>query len=216
MSSSVSREELLEVYVDGAPWDANPNVVRAVERFVELRDAGLFTDVSNGLDFPGMNEDFFAERASFMHGGAWTFGETPEDLAANVTLGGFPVLEGVYDSPLIFSGFGAKGVFVSRNGSAKLDAVQKFIEFFFRPATVERFVVDSGMLPPIEVNPDPALLDALTVQTLSFDVSSVATLNGLIEPDTKSERSGAVTFYYDKSNSAEDIIALMNEIWGNG
>ena len=64
--------------------------------------------------------------------------------------------------PVYFKAFSAKGIFVTPNGQAKIDAVEKFIKFIFQPEMIARFVEQAGMNPSIkDVKVDESKLNPL-------------------------------------------------------
>jgi multiple sugar transport system substrate-binding protein len=129
----------------------NPAVVAATETFVTLRDGGVFADDVEGLEFSSMNEMFFAADAAIMHAGSWSYAELPEDMVSQVVLGGFPLpADSPHVKPVMFGGFGALALHVTRNGAENLDAVQTFVQYLFRPDVFVQFVNEAGMVTPVK------------------------------------------------------------------
>ena len=108
------------------------------------------------------------------HFGAWSFGEAPKELLPDIQLGGFPLPAGSpHKAPVIYSAYTAKGIWITPNGAAKMDAVKKFIQFFYKPEMIARFVEQAGMTPPMKDVPvDQAKLNPLFVQSLTLPVKS--------------------------------------------
>ncbi len=132
-------------------FSTNDQFVRAVELFVQLRDAGVFADSSEGLEFATMNEMFFSGKAAMMHGGSWSFAECPEALRPDVVVSGFPLPAGSpHVKPIIAAGYVGKGIWITRNGATKMDAVEKFVKFFYQPEMIARFVEQAGMTSPLK------------------------------------------------------------------
>ncbi|MCZ7536120.1 MAG: extracellular solute-binding protein [Acidimicrobiia bacterium] len=97
-------------------FSANPDFVEGVRLFTRLRDEGVFIDNAEGLNFDTQNEAFFSGKAAMLHGGSWSFGDLPKEMAGKVELGGFPLPEGSpLAKPAYYYEFTAKGVWVTRN-----------------------------------------------------------------------------------------------------
>lgn len=218
LSSAAPREEITTLWSEGGFAD-NEQARSAVETFVALREAGVFADNTEGLEFNSMNELFFSGEAAMMHGGAWSYGELPEDMLDNVVLGGFPVLpDSPYEAPAWWSGFTAKGIWISRNGAEKLDVIEPFVKFFFQPEMIARFVEGGGLVPPIKgVEVDESALNPLFVQSLELAESDGAVFVPLAElyvPGPVSEPlDGPCTDVYVPGMSADDILTAMDETY---
>lgn len=162
-------DKALPLFQNGGLWE-DPVGIAAVEGFVRIRDAGGFADETPGLDFGGRNEYYYSGKAAMMHGGSWVYSETPEELLPDITLAGFPLPEGSpHAKPLIFAAYGAKGVWITRNGAEKLDAARKLVEFMYQGDMIARLVEQSSMPPPLkEVQVDESKLNPLFVQSLKL------------------------------------------------
>jgi len=86
----MTDQEFGEYYRKGNFSDS-ANFVKSVELFVQLRDAGVFADDAEGLEFATMNELFFSGQAAMVHAGSWSFAELPAELQPDVVVGGFPI-----------------------------------------------------------------------------------------------------------------------------
>jgi len=207
VESQLTYDEIWDVMGNGN-W-SNPNAVKGVELFVKLRDEGVFADGIEGLDFGTMNEKFFSGEAGMIHAGAWSFGETPEELLPNITLGGFPLPEeSPYDKPVIYSAFTAKGIWITRNGLEKIEPIQRFIQFIYQPEMIARFVEQAGMTPPLKDVPvDESALNPLFVQSLAFDLDIVPTQDLIVPPKVAPEFERITKEAYIPGTPAEQILA---------
>ena len=114
----------------GGDWTI-PSAVKGVQLFTQLRDAKVFVNGIEGIDFAGANTKYFEGKTAMSHFGAWSFGDAPKDLLPNIQLGGFPLPAGSpHKAPIYYSAFTAKGIWITPNGAAKIDAVKKFISSF--------------------------------------------------------------------------------------
>ena len=175
MQSLLTDEEAIQCLGKG-DWTV-PACVKAVELFVQLRDAKVFVDNVEGIDFPTANTNYFAGNVAMSHFGAWSFGDPPAELLPKIQLGGFPLPAGSpHKAPVIYSSFSAKGVWITPNGAAKMDAVKKFIQFLYKPEKIARFVEQAGMTPPLKDVPvDASKLNPLFVQSLTMPVEIAMT-----------------------------------------
>jgi len=153
----------------GGDWTV-PSAVAGVNLFTQLRDAKVFVNGVEGIDFASGNTTFFLGKTAMSHFGAWSFGDAPKELLSNIQLGGFPLPAGSpHKAPIYYSAYTAKGIWVTPNGAAKSDAVKRFIQFIYQPAMVARFVEQAGMTPPlVDVPVDAEKLNPLFVQSLGL------------------------------------------------
>ncbi|MAU08286.1 MAG: hypothetical protein CL607_00575 [Anaerolineaceae bacterium] len=220
LASGLTQDEVASLFGEGG-FSENDHAKAAVETFVELRDAGVFADSVEGLEFNTMNELFFSGEAAMMHGGAWSYGEIPEEVMDSVVLGGFPMLpDSPSAAPAWWSGFGAKGIWITRNGLEKLDAIEQLITFIYQPDMVGRFVEQAGMVPPIAgVEVDADLLNPLFVQSLSLAESDAATFVPLTElyipGQVLPSLDSISTDIYIPGTTAEDFLAEMDSIYAD-
>jgi multiple sugar transport system substrate-binding protein len=165
----LTDEQLKQLAMNGG-WADNPNAVKAVQLMLSLRDGKVFADDTTGLEMSTMNERFFSGKAAMMHAGSWSFSECPAELKSDVVLAGFPLpADAVRQHPVIFEGFDAKGIWVTRNGAQKMDAVEKFIKFFYQPEMIERLVEQGAMPSPLKTTPvDESKIDPLFAQALAL------------------------------------------------
>lgn len=207
VESQLTYDEIWDVMGNGN-W-SNPNAVKGVELFVKLRDEGVFADGIEGLDFGTMNDKFFSGEAGSIHAGAWSFGEAPEELLPNITLGGMPLPAGSpYQKPVIYSAFTAKGIWITRNGLEKIEPIQRFIQFIYQPEMIARFVEEAGMTPPLKDVPvDEAALNPLFVQSLGLDVDIVPTQDLIVPPKVAPEFERITKEAYIPGTTAEQILA---------
>lgn len=216
LTSGLTEEEAIDIISDGG-FAESEGALAAMEAFVAMRDAGVFVDNAEGLDFATQNELFFTGQAAMMHGGAWSYAEIPEEMFDKVQLGGLPLIEGSpYEMPTAWAGFTAKGVHITRNGAEKLDVVQNFIEYLYQPENIARFVEDAGMVPPINVEVNEDVLNPLFVRSLSLpETTTYVFLAELAIPGPvdASWQAFAGDIYIPDSLTAEEILAELDEIY---
>jgi multiple sugar transport system substrate-binding protein len=110
----------------------------------------------------------------------------------------------------------AKGLWITRNGSEKMDAVEKFVRFFFQPEMIARFVEQAGMTPPLkEVPVDESVLDPLFLQTMQWgdsveyvEVIDLYIPTALWEPLTKITKEA-----YLEGTPTDKIVTDLDGAW---
>lgn len=214
--SMMTAEEIEQVYTNGG-FSENEGFVKGVELFVRLRDEGVFVDNVEGTNIETFVEMFFSGEAAMMRDGSWHYGTCPEELFDDVVLAGFPLAEGTpREKPVVVSSFIAKGVWVTRNGAKKMDAVEKFITFFYRPENIARFVEETGMTPPMKEIPiDDSKANPLFFQTLKWgdSVEYVASVDSYI-PGTAMEDFVKISKQaYLPGTTAEEILTMLDQAW---
>jgi multiple sugar transport system substrate-binding protein len=181
---SAMTDDESKASLGGGDWTI-PNAIKGVETFVQLRDAGVFVDGVEGIDYAGAEAKFGEGKVAMCHYGAWAFAdEAMLPVVNDVTLGGFPLPAGSpHKLPVYYAGFSAKGIFVTENGSKKMDAVEKFVKFIFQPEMIGRFVEQAGMSPSIkDAKVDVSKLNRLFAQTLKLDNAEIAFISDSYMP----------------------------------
>jgi len=216
LATMLADKEIPGLYGKGGFAD-NPHAVAGVELFVKLRDEGVFADNVEGLTNAAANEMFYSEKAAMVHNGSWFFAECPDEIKDHIVLGGFPLPSGSpHQKPIIYASFEGKGVWITRNGAAKMDAVEKFNKFFFQPEIMARFVEQAAMTSPLKETPvDESKLDALFVQSNQvLDDVEVALIHKVYVPpaaDDNLRRVANETFV--PGTSAETILTHLDEVY---
>ena len=187
-----------------------PNCVKGVELFVQLRDAGVFVDNVEGIDYPSAEAQFGTGKVAMCHYGAWAFAD-PDMLPLNpdVQLGGFPLPAGSpHKLPVYYAAFTAKGIFITPNGEAKIDAVKKFIQFFYQPEMIARFVEQAGMTPPLKNVPvDESKINMLFAQSLNLNAEVAETPDMYMPPAVNAVFGPLTQKAFTPGVTAEDILA---------
>ncbi len=214
--------KLFELIVQSAATDAEarkcigegdwttPGCVKGVELFVQLRDAGVFVDNVEGIDYAGAEALFGTGKIAMCHYGAWAFADPVMlPLNSDVQIGGFPLPAGSpHQNPVYFSAFSAKGIFVTPNGQSKLGAVEKFIKFFYEPEMIARFVEEAGMTPPlIQVPVDSSKLNPLFAQTLTMKADVVEISDGYRPAAVATDFARITQEAFAPGTTAETILA---------
>jgi multiple sugar transport system substrate-binding protein len=215
-SSVMTDQEAGEAYVNGN-FSENEKFVKTIELFVSLRDAGVFADSSEGLEFATMNEMFFSGKAAMMHGGSWSFAELPEEMQPNVVVSGFPLPpDSPHQKPIYASGYVGKGIWITRNGAQKMDAVEEFVKFFYQPEMIARFVEQAGMTSPLKETPvDESKLNPLFAQSVRWgdSLESVEVMDLYIPSKAWEDLWKVTKKAYLPGVTAEEIVADFDLAW---
>jgi len=215
LASMLSPEELCALMKKGG-WSQNAKVVSFIKQFVQLRDKGVFIDNVAGQTFETMNAAFFSGKAGAMHGGSWSYAELPDEMQNKVVLGGIPLPVGAYyKKPVEWSAFDAKGVFISRNGLKKIDAVKLFVTFLYAPKNIARFVNKAGMISPLKSTPiDETILKPIFVQSLSVDFEPLTNPTKCAPSSIDGEPwYQIVSGFYVTGTSVKKILSEMDKVY---
>jgi len=214
MQSAMTDQEA-EQTIGKGDW-STPAAKKAVDLFVQLRDAGVFVDGVEGVDYASGNTRYFNGDVAMSHFGAWSFGDpAAANILPNIQLGGFPLpADSPHKLPVYYSAYSAKGVWITPNGAAKMDAVKKFIQFLYQPEMIARFVEQAGMTPPLKDVPvDQSKLNPLFVQSLDLN-AEVAETPDLYMPAKVQADFGRVTQEaFAPGTTADKIIADMTALY---
>jgi raffinose/stachyose/melibiose transport system substrate-binding protein len=140
-------------------WDS-PEVVTAIQRyFVDLRDAGCFSEDANALNYDDGNSLFFSGQALMHPTGSWLVNDIVTNMPDyDVQFMPFPQLsEGT--GRLWVSGVGSAYYITSTTQNA--DAAAQFLDYLFSPEVVARWVTEAQFFVPVEFD-----ASALTVTAL--------------------------------------------------
>jgi multiple sugar transport system substrate-binding protein len=208
LQSAMSDEEA-RASLGGGDWTL-PNAKKGVELFVQLRDAGVFVNGVEGVDYAGAEAQYGTGKVAMCHYGAWAFADpTMAPVVSDVQLGGFPLPAGSpHQLPVYYKGFSAKGIFITPNGEKKIDAVERFVKFFYQPEMIARFVEQAGMTPPIKDVPvDASKLNPLFAQSLKLDADVVAISDSYMPGAVKTDFARITQEAFTKGTSAEKLLA---------
>ncbi len=216
MQGCMEDKEGIELASNGG-WADNANAQKCAELFVEMRDNGVFADGVEGLDFTTMFAKFANGKAAMIMTGSWSFVDIPEEMRDTIVASGFPPAEdSVQDKPVYYSSFNAKGVWITRNGLEKIDAVGEFIRYLYQPENIARFV-EAGMVSPLlSVPVDESKVNPLSIKAFTLaDTSHVLlqpqdafppTIFGEIERVLRSA-------YIPNGLSAQEILEELDSVY---
>lgn len=215
-TAALGNETAADLFANGG-FSSNEDARRFVEEFVRLRDAGVFVDNAEGMEFQTMNAAFFDGEAAMMHGGSWSYAEIPAEVAEHVKLGGIPLPAGAKGAtkPFWYSSYEAKGLWISRNGATKIDTVKLFTQMFFEEQNIAAFVEAAAMIPPYKsIEVDESVLPTLFVQSLSLDIETVDHATVAFAPSTTFDAwYGVTATAFVPGTTVDEILAAMDDIY---
>ncbi|MGW0904845.1 ABC transporter substrate-binding protein [Streptomyces sp. NPDC002853] len=140
----LSPDEARKVFTSG-DFSGSRGAREGIEYFAALRDAGVFADKAQGLTSDTMTTQFNTGGAAIQSAMSSALAKVPDQIARHTEVGGWPLAPGAaHDKPTILRTYTLIGFWISPNGTKKLDAVERFLRFMYRPDTVSRFIKESG------------------------------------------------------------------------
>jgi multiple sugar transport system substrate-binding protein len=139
----LTADEAVHAYTTG---DFSTRAAReGIDYFVTLRDAGVFSDKAQGLTSDLMFTQYNTERAAVESAESSALAQVPPDVVKHSVVGGFPLAPGaVQHHPTALRTYTLIAFWISPNGTRKIEAVEKFLRFMYRPDTVSRFITEAG------------------------------------------------------------------------
>ncbi|WP_420032778.1 ABC transporter substrate-binding protein [Streptomyces sp. cg28] len=205
----LSQDEARHVYTTGD--FSGRNARRGIEYFVELRDAGVFTDKAQGLISDTMTTQFNTQAAAMQSAMSSALAKVPEAVARHTDVGGWPLAPGAaHDKPTIIRTYTLIGFWISPNGTKKIDAVEKFLKFFYREDTVSRFIKEAGRdmaLRSDTVSTGFPLVAA--AQRLGTDVSEVLLPDVYVPPAASQPLITATSTSFTRGTSAAKVRSVL-------
>ncbi|WP_328539372.1 ABC transporter substrate-binding protein [Streptomyces sp. NBC_00344] len=188
-----------------------------IEYFVELRDAGVFTDKAQGLTTDSMTTQFNTGAAAMESAMSSALARVPDQVAAHTEVGGWPLPSGaVHPKPTILRTFTVSGFWVSPNGTKKIETVEKFVRFMYRPDVIARFVSEGGR--DMAVRTD-TLSDGFPLvakaQKLGDSVSQVVLPDLYVPPSAVQPMIQATSTAFTPGTSARRIISALEGAYRN-
>lgn len=179
--------------------------------FVHLRDSGVFTDKPQGLTSDSMMTQFNTGSAAIESAMSSALAEVPGKVARHTDIGGWPLTDGaVHDKPTVLRSYTLIGFWISPNGTKKIDAVEKFLRFMYRPGTVSRFITESGR--DMAVRSDTLSTDfplVAAAQRLGSDVSQVLLPDVYVPPSANQPLITATSTSFTRGTSAAKVRAAL-------
>jgi len=137
-------------------WNT-PEIVTAIKAyFVDMRDAGCFSDDVNAITYDDGNALFYSGQSLLHSTGSWLSAPIAANMPdQDVRFVPFPELPGGKGRTWVS---GVSSAFYITSGADNLDAAAKFLDYAFSPEIVARWTQDAQYVVPIQ-------FDASGVQT---------------------------------------------------
>ena len=157
-------------------WNT-PEIVTAIKTyFVDLKDAGCFSEDANALTYDDGNDLFYSGQALLHTTGSWLVGRLQENMAdSEIGFVPFPQIDGAKGRYWV-SGVGS-AFYISAKSEHQAEAAQ-LLDYFFSPDVVKRWVEEAGFYVPVQI--DTASLNVTPLYKSILDV-----LQGAIGGDTQ-------------------------------
>lgn len=141
----VSEDEATSVFSSGRLSESE-GAVAGVKHFVELRDAGVFVDDVQGYTSDSELTQFNTRKAAIVPAMSSALALVPAERAAEVTVGGWPVPSsgGVLEHPSVIKSYNGHGIWISENGSSKLDLIKPLVQYLYSDEVTDAMITGSG------------------------------------------------------------------------
>ena len=191
-----------------------PAAVKGVELFTKLRDAKVFVDGVEGIDYASGNTKYSRENTAMSHFGAWSFGDRRRICCPTFSWAASRSLLTPPQGACIYSGSGAKGIWITHNGAKKMDAVKRIVQCIYQPEMIARFVEQAGMTPPLKDVPmDESKLNSLFVQWLNMPAEVAMTPDDFMPPKVQPDFARVSQEAFTPGTTAEKILADLTALY---
>jgi multiple sugar transport system substrate-binding protein len=163
-----------DVMSNGGYCDSE-SVMKGIQLFTDLRDAGVFVDNVAGLTADDMYAIYYSEKAAIMSAGSWAYAgavDAGTGVEERTTLGGLGIPgESVFDKPSSLQGFTGVGFMITKQGAQpeKIDMVRQLVQAFYEDQNVGDFITTASILPPVTGDFASYATNPLLAQALDLD-----------------------------------------------
>jgi raffinose/stachyose/melibiose transport system substrate-binding protein len=194
-------EEKADGILDGSiPWD-NPDFITMYEHIAELRDAGAFSSNVATQTYPQAVDQFTQGKAAFLDAGVWAASAIQDsEVGPDADFWKGPEFsDGVGEQGIVMNVASAPLVVAKKvtESPAKLDAVEKFLEFYYSDEA-QQLLVDNGQPPVTTYEP---VLDETKQSALKSAIDETRE-PGVTSPETQPD----LMFSVAVSNTIYDSI----------
>ncbi len=217
VASMLEPETTERLFTEGGFRD-EPGAVAGIELFVRLRDAGVFADDSPGLDNAGSVQSFVNGESVMAHLGSFSIAEIPPELGEKVALAGLPLAAGSPNAkPMAFGAFIAKAIWVTRNGSQKMEAVEALVNYIYENQNMDSLIEGASLIPPLrDVSTEGLTLHPVFSKQFALldEVTMMAPVGSFVPGSVRPivlNNVGPLAFLPE--TSAEDILDALEEAY---
>jgi raffinose/stachyose/melibiose transport system substrate-binding protein len=199
-------------------WDT-PEQIRAIESFfVDLRDAGCFSEDVNAIAYEDGNALFFNGEAVLHPTGSWLITDIEQGMPdAEVEFVPFPAVEGGQGR---FWDSGLGSIWVLAANSQHPDEAGKFLDFLISPESAELWAEQANT--PLPVTIDTSTLEASPLLTTVIEVLNAAAageiqlgynIDVLVPPEFNDAMLNGFQAMLAGDKTAEEQAADMQAAW---
>ncbi|MEJ3651915.1 ABC transporter substrate-binding protein [Actinomycetes bacterium KLBMP 9759] len=217
LQTYLSPADAVKVFNEGDTC-ANPDALRGIELFTQLRDAGVFAEGVEGLSADQAQAMYFSGTAAIAPLGSWAYLAAPEERAAATVLGGLPAAPGgTYAKPTAFRGSTSAGWWISPNGKEKIESVRKLITFMYQPQVLHSMLVDGGVVLSTATRVDtggvtsPLLAQSFDDLPAKVDFAVMPDLH--VPADVSNPMYRATSIAYTKGNDTRKICETVDAVY---
>ncbi|MEA2511683.1 MAG: raffinose/stachyose/melibiose transport system substrate-binding protein [Thermomicrobiales bacterium] len=151
-------------------WNT-PEIVTAIKTFfVDLKEAGCYSEDANALTYDDANALFYSGQSLLNPTGSWLVGDLAENMPdAELGFVPFPQIDGAKGRYWV-SGVGS-AFYISAKSQHQAEAAQ-LLDYFFSDAVIKRWIEDAGFYVPVQV--DTASLNVSPLYKSILDVLQTA------------------------------------------
>ncbi|HYO30809.1 MAG TPA: extracellular solute-binding protein [Thermomicrobiales bacterium] len=202
-------------------WDS-PEMVRAIEAFfVDMRDAGCYSEDANGINYDDGNALFFGGQALLHSTGNWLI----SDITANMPdyeleFVPFPPIEGGAGS---FFDTGVGSAYMISASSPNQEEAAQFLDYLFSPEVVQRWVAEANYVVPAEFDIEAVEATPLFRSVLETLAASIAgeeqlgyNIDVLAPPAFNDVMLNGFQAVLAGDRTAEEQAAAMQAAWDEG
>jgi len=152
------------LYQNQGSWNS-PEIVKAIQTyFVDLKNAGCYTEDVNALSYDDGNSLFFSGQSALNTTGSWLVSDIQTNMAdQDVQFAPFPAIDGAKGQYWI-SGVGSAWYISAK--SAHQDEAASLLDYFFQPDTVKQWIEQAGFYVPVQVDTSTLTVTPLYKQIL--------------------------------------------------
>jgi raffinose/stachyose/melibiose transport system substrate-binding protein len=202
-------------------WDS-PEMVRAIEAFfVEMRDAGCYSEDANGINYDDGNALFFGGQSLLHATGNWLISDITTNMPDyDVGFVPFPAIDGGAGS---FWDTGVGSAYMISASSPNQEAAGQFLDYLFSPEIVQRWVDEANFVVPAEFDIDAIDATPLQRSVLETLAASIAgeeqlgyNIDVLAPPAFNDVMLNGFQAMLAGDRTAEEQAAAMQAAWDEG
>lgn len=160
LSSDVGSKGADALINGDAAWDS-PEVVRALQVWKDLQDAGALPKSPTSVGYDAANAQFYSGEAAMVPTGSWLITDIEKNTDFEVGYIPFPGPDGAG----VFTGGLGSGPFIS-GGTQKTDAALKLVDFLASPEHGQWTVENLNTIPPTPIDSKDVDVSPLFAQVL--------------------------------------------------